>query len=352
VNLCLQPAQLAQITDAAEDAVYDTQFDYSQSNKPTIMQGPLGKLALQFQQYRFNMLAMIAKDIRDSFTGTPEEKATARRTLAWTLGMQAAFAGAAGTVLSPIAFAIADAFRDDDDLLDSQTEFARSVPQWLSHGLLSGALDTSRLSAATLIPYFGDKEYEPKDATAKEVFQYHAMRNLGPWLGLGAAWSDGAAKMLDGDVAGALKSAAPKPFADALKAYTDAGGAKDARQVSYFDPNVWDTVTAAVGLKSGSRAEAEETRGATYEATKRISTVKQRYLNQLAIGQSTGDRELVQEAMAKIQAWNASVPDQAIKAQDIRRATVRQARSQSNADAFGTPLSLPPSPSVRAAVGI
>ena len=344
--------QLAEITNAAEKAVYDTHFDYSQSNAPTLTQGPVGRLALQFQKYRLNMLAMLGKDIYDSFKGaTPEERKAARTSLAWLIGMQAAFAGTAGTVMAPLAFALADAFRDDDDLLDSRSQFIQSTPQWLSHGLLSGVLDvSSRVGGDSLLPILGDRAYAPKDAQPADTVQYYLLRNIGPWAGMLQDWGKMFGAATDGDIPGAITHG-PKFAADLAKAFSNAtNGVRDAHQVAYYQPDAWDTVTTALGLRSGAMSNVADNLGASYEAAKHISTVKQRYLGQLAIGQLTGDTDLTQQTLAKISDWNASQPENAIKASDVRSAIQRQVKNQVAADAFGTPVTL--KPATRAAIGL
>jgi len=343
--------QFAAVADMADRMVLTTQFDYSQTNKPTIMQGPWRNLIMQFQQHRMNMLAMMAKDIRDSTTGTKEEKATARRALSWMLGTQLALTGAAGTVLAPIAFAIADMFRDDDDLLDSRTEFVRSNPQWLAHGLASNFVDLSRIDAASLISLGGS--FAPAEASAKELTQHYIMANIGPWAGLATNMFTGIEKALEGDHVAAVKNLAPAGIRDVYRAYFEGtGGAKDAKQVVYFQPGVWDVVAGAAGHRSGDRREAEEIRGATYLATARAQALTSRYLGRLALGHTTGDQDMINEAMQKVNAWNQAFPDMAIKGSSIRAATISRVKSQINATQYGVAGATAPSQSIQEAVGL
>ena len=342
--------QISQLADIADAATLTTQFDYSQSNKPTVMQGPWRKVIFQFQQYRVNMLAMMGKDIRDSFSGTPEEKATARRALSWMLGTQLALTGAAGTVLAPMAFFIADLFRDDDDLLDSRTEFVRSAPQWLAHGALAGVLDLSRVGADGLVTFGG--QYAPAEASAKETFQHYVMQNIGPWAGLGANIFTGVEKAIEGNHVAAAKALMPSGVGAAYKAlFEGQQGAKDARQIVYYEPGVWDTVAGAMGLRSGGRREAEETRGAVFEATLRAQSVTRRYLGRLALGHATSDQGMINSAMESINEWNSAYPDQAIKGSSIASAVVTRARSQLNASQYGVAGNRP-AQSILDAVGI
>lgn len=351
----------AKIADVAEDAVYDTQFDYSSSNKPKMMQGPTGKLILQFQQHRFNMLALMAKEIRDAELGKAamfsapldkETAATARRTLSYLLGTQLAFAGAAGVVFAPVVFAIMDAFRDDEDLLDSETAFIQSMPSVITQGLFAGVVDPRRLSAGTLLPGFGERGYEPTDGSAEDVFIYHVMQNLGPWLGVGTDWARGASALANGDVVGFIEKAMPKPIRDATIGVREAvTGVRDANKVVYDDPGVWDTTTRVIGLRSGERLELDQLRGASYEASKRISTVTKRHLTRLAVSVATGDSELQQEAMADISAWNAAMPEHAITGQAIKSAIKSRFKTQAITDIFGVPMYKPPSQAISDAIG-
>lgn len=347
----LTDEQVKGLADTVEDAVISTQFDYSQSNKAQLMQGPWRKVIFQFQQYRVNMLAMMAKDIRDSFTGTKEEKQTARRALSWMLGTQLALTGAAGSVLAPIAFGIADLFRDDDDLLDSRTEFVRSVPQWLAYGVLSGMLDTSRVGADGLLSFGGN--YAPKDATARELFQYYVMHNIGPWAGLGGNLVTGVEKAAQGDHVAAVKNLAPAGVRDIYRAlFESQQGAKDSRQVVYFEPNLWDNMTTAFGLKSGRRREAEELRGAAYEASVHSETLKGRKVGRLALGFATGDVDMITDAQEDIREWNSRYRDMAISGSSIRQATLNRSRSQMNADLTGVASPRPLSSSIRETIGL
>ena len=347
----MSEADFRAVADAADQATLTTQFDYSQSNKATLIQGPWRKLIFQFQQYRLNMLAMISKDIRDSISGTPEEKQTARRALAWMLGVQLALTGAAGSILAPMAFFIADLFRDDDDLLDSRTEFIQSQPQWLAHGLLARAIDLSRVDMAGLVTFGG--QYAPAEASAKETFNYYVMQNIGPWAGLGANIFTGIEKAMEGDHVAAVKNLAPSGIGGLYKSvFESQQGAKDARQIVYFDPSPWDTVLGAMGLRSGERREAENLRGATYEATMRAQALRSRYLGRLALGYSTGDQSMIDAANESINGWNTRYPDMAIGASDIKRAIVNRVRSQANADMFGVGSARLPSQSIQQAVGV
>lgn len=354
-------ALVADLVRAGEDAIRTTQFDYSKANKPPILQGPMGKLLGQFQQYRFHMLSMIGKDIRDAELGklvsmkepiNKEEAAIARSTLAWTLGMQLAFTGTAGTIIAPFAFALADLWRDDDDLTTSAQAWNNMVGSYAAHGVFSGFIDTSRISASTLIPVLGQTAYAPIDGKPGDTFTYYVTQNLGPSFGLVKNLTGGTSDLINGDVAKAVGKLLPKPIADVHKAvYEGANGARDARQIMYFEPGPFDTLMTLAGLKSGERRDIEDRRGALYTANANRFAIKDRNLGRLALAYSTGDADAIAEAMQGINDWNAQYPDMAVRGSEMRSAVVSRIRTERTAADTGFSSTRAPTQSLVEKIG-
>lgn len=339
---------IEELTHIAHDFIDDTQGNYATSNKPKIMQGAWRNVILQFQHYRMNQLAMLARDIRDSTYGTKEEKQSARRALSWMLGTQLAITGVAGTVLAPIAFGIADLFRDDDDLLDSRTESLRFIPQLAGHGVMAHVVDTSRIGANNLLSFGG--EYAPKNASAKETFIYYLTAQT-PAIGLGANLATGAAALLSGDYLKATKNLMPSGLKAPFVALAEAvHGARDARQVVYYEPNIYDGVIAAAGLRSGSRREAEEKRGAAYEMSSNTQTVQNRLKGRLAMGYAHSDADMINKGMSDVNDWNAKHPDDQIRG--VPQVVRSLVRSQQNATQYGIASPRPPSASAKELLGL
>lgn len=354
-------ALVADLVRAGEDAIRTTQFDYSKANKPPILQGPMGKLLGQFQQYRFHMLSMIGKDIRDAELGklvsmkepiNKEEAAIARSTLAWTLGMQLAFTGTAGTIIAPFAFALADLWRDDDDLTTSAQAWNNMVGSVAAHGVFAGLIDTSRIAASTLIPILGQTAYAPIDGKPGDTFTYYVTQNLGPSFGLVKNLTGGTSDLINGDVAKAVGKLLPKPFADAHKAlYEGANGARDSRNIMYYEPGPFDTLMTLAGLKSGERRDIEERRGALYTANANRFAIKDRNLGRLALAYSTGDADAIAEAMQGINDWNAQYPDMAVRGSEMRSAVVSRIRTEMTAADTGFSTTRAPTQSLVEKIG-
>jgi hypothetical protein len=358
----------AELVNAGKEAIRTTQFNYSQFNKSRSMQSPTGKLLLQYKTYQFNMLSTIAMDIRDAELGklvlmqepiNAEEAAIARRTLSWVLGMQLAFTGAVGTILAPFVFGLADAFRDDDDLLSSKDEFLVEaaklgiVGEIVSKGLFSRVMDTARIEAGTLIPLLGQGGFAPVAGAPSETFTYYLTQNLGPAAGLAKNLYGGTADLFDGNVEKAVGKLLPKPGADLWKSTFDsAKGVRDARGVVYFEPNPFDTFMGLAGFRSGDRREADALRSRLYSATTTMFDVRNRYLQRLAVAQTSGDIAGVNDAIADIQAWSQEHPDMAFRKQEIASAITKRVKTEYNAAQFGLPTAARITPSMAEIVGL
>jgi hypothetical protein len=328
-------------------------------NKPPILQGPMGKVIGQYQQYRLHMLAMIGKDIRDAELGklfgepiNKEEAAIARSTLAWTLGMQLALTGTTGTILAPFVFALADMWREDDDLTTSAQAWSNMVGSYAAHGVFAGLIATDRIAASTLIPIIGQSAYAPVGGSAEDTFTYYVTQNLGPSFGLTRNLYAGTVALMNGDMEKANERLLPKPIADFNKSiYEGANGARDARQLMYFEPGPFDTLMTAVGLKSGERRDIEERRGALYTANANRFAIKDRNLGRLALAYSRGDAAAIDEAMQGINEWNAKYPDMAVRGSEMRSAVVSRIRTELTAADTGFSTTRAPTQSLVEKIG-
>lgn len=322
-------------------------FNYDPHNAPEIMQGPWRKAIFQFQNYRMNMLALLARDIKTAEFGKlitgkdaldPEAAKLARTTLAYTVGTQLGLTGAAGTVISPIIFAIMDAFRDDDDLLDSRTDFLRGHSQLMSHGLMAAlpvlGVDPSRVESGSILPYFGDRQYAPKDKTPRDEFNYYLARAAGPSAGLVERLWEASGAIASGDYKTAIQKGIPKALADVYTAVADFDGVRDSKGIQYYDPSLADSIKTAIGLKGSGRMEADEKRGAVYQAESHISALSKRALTKVALGYNLGDTDLQQEGTEQFMRLAQAHPEM-VKPGMLRHTIVGAAKSQYNADTHG-----------------
>lgn len=322
----------------------ESHFNYDPQNSPEMMQGPWKRAIWQFQNYRLQMLALLAKDLKNAEISkifgeavNPEQAALARKTLAYTLVTQLGFTGAAGTTLSPIVFAIMDAFKDDDDLLDARTEAIQGMGTVASHGLIGAlGIDPARIEAGAVLPWLGDRQYAPKDKTGAEDFTFMAMKAAGPSVGLMKNWWEGAGHVWQGDFGEATKKLLPKGAADIYAATTTYDGVRDSRGAMYYDPTAGDIVMQTLGLKSMNRREADDKRGAVYQAEAHVKALTKRALTQVALGINLGDDELQQAGTERFYELMQKHPEM-VKASQLKRTIVGVNKAQYNADTYGIP---------------
>lgn len=339
-----QRKTLDELTDTAEDFVDSTQFDYSQSNKPKSMQGPIGRVVFQFQQFRINMLAMMATDIKRAFkdANTPEEKADRKeawRALSYMTGIQLMTTGAAGSVLAPVAFLILDLLRDEDELLSSREAFVQSVPQWMSQGLLSFGVDTARFGFDTLIPFIGGTRYMPVQDATEDNLSWLVTNSIGPWVGLGQNLSRGADEWMSGNFWKGMEHFSPKLFSDSIGGiykWDQPNMTRD--ETPYYTPSAFERVLNIAGLKSGGQAEAQYDRNAVYSGLQRAKNRKKALLGAYHLAGDSGE---MTAAMEGIREFNRANPEAAITKSSIKSsATSRQRKAVNAADPrVNTPIS-------------
>lgn len=231
-----------------------------------------------------------------------------------------------------------DAFRDDDDLLDSRTDFIRGHSQLMSHGLMAAlpvlGVDPSRVESGSILPYFGDRQYAPKDKTPRDEFNYYLARAAGPSAGLVQRLWEASGAIAGGDYKTAIQKGIPKALADVYTAAADFDGVRDSKGVQYYDPSLFDSIKTAIGLKSSDRMEADEKRNAVYQGQAHVKALSQRALTKVALGYNLGDEDLQREGTEKFMALVQAHPDM-VKASMLRRTIVGASKSQYNADTHG-----------------
>jgi len=331
-----QEALLKGWTQEARHAVLETQFEYSQANKAAGTQGAVSRVVFQFQQFRMNMLAMMGKDIRDSFSAanptlTVEERAAAtkmaRKTLAYMTGMQLLMTGVTGTVLAPVVFGIMGGMQDDDEILSPEEQMLQATPQWVSMGLMSGLLDPARFGFQSLIPVIGGARYMPTSDDPQGTLDHVLLNSLGPVYGLGSQMASGMRAITEGRFADAATDMLPKPFADAYAGiYKNADGIKDKNGVVWYTPTVYDRVVNTLGLKSGTQAEVSADRQAIYGGMQRISDRRSKLVGRWVMADGYEARR---DALDDVAQWNRKNPAEvSIPGSTLQRALRTKAEKQ------------------------
>jgi hypothetical protein len=213
------PEELA--TQYAADILTDTHGDYTAMNAPRIFNSQWGKVALQFRKFQLIQIAFYAKLLRDAFTN-PAERAVAMRTLAFSLGHSAVFAGMMGLPgYAAVAFLL-KAFSDEDDPYDLTADMRKALgPEW-SDLVMRGAptlvgVDLSgKIGAGNMLSImpFSDADLS---TTAGRAEAFGTLVG-GASLGMVSRVADGMGLILSGDYYKGIERTMPKGVSDALKA--------------------------------------------------------------------------------------------------------------------------------------
>ena len=244
--------------DAALESTSQTQFNYSQPNKPRLFQqalGPLSPMVFQFMQYPQHLYALMITNFHRAVTAGVLERAEARRLLLGLFGTHMVAGGLLSITLQPVKWAIGAvlmAFGDEGedtfkaaisgeasdrmmtklmtDLFGSTigTVFAKGVPT------LVGADVSQRMSLGTV--YFLDF----RGNNAESAFGSLILGLGGASLNLAANAFRGTQHFIDGRYQKAIESVSPKILRDVIRTqrYWNEG----------LVNNAGDTVIASEGL--------------------------------------------------------------------------------------------------------
>lgn len=287
--------------DAATGLTYDSHFDYSASNRPRAMMGPVQRVLFLFKQYGQNVAYTIARNAYVALQGaTPEERKVAFKTLSGMMVMTGLTTGAFGLpfAVSGAWFAAASALGSDkDEPWDAKVALRNyladavgpDIAEMMVHGvtrkLFPGDI-SGRVGLDTL--FFSD------GGPALEGAQWYnsmAETMLGPVAGIGLNITKGAADVSSGEVLRGIAGMLPISIANPLKALRFAQeGVKDKTGVQILDDLTFpELATQAVGFSPNRVKEAYEGRQAIYSVDKAVMLRRKELLRDFAKASINGD---------------------------------------------------------------
>lgn len=312
------------------DIINGTHGDYSNANRARFMQGSTGKVLFQFKSYALMMAWNTYRNLHQSFKAeTPEARALARKTFTGMMGMAALLSGTMGLPFYGLARMVGNAYHtamgDPNEPWDFDTEFKG----WLNEHLgadagsivASGAANKlgadigSRVSLSDEWFREPDKELEGQDA------YYNLLESLaGPMGGMAKNWFVGNKMIADGNTWRGVETMVPKPVRDSMKAIRFA---KEGDNTLKGDPIVDDVTTPemliqALGFQPTRIAEQSAENRALQNYSQQIQDKRQRLVNAFAIAMRTGDEDLRTNVIQRMQGFNATNPEIAISAANLR----------------------------------
>lgn len=280
-------------TDYADRVIIGTHGDYNAFNAPRLMRTPLGRMATQFRKFQLIQITMYTKLISDALKGaSPDERAVARRVLAYNLGHMAALGGAMGLPgFQLFSMVLGSIFGDDDEPDDAEATLRRT----LGNGPLTDALTrgvpnmlgvdlSGKVGSGNMLSLF---PYADWDIESRSGYQNLLAAAAGPFVGgLMPKWADAVGTAKQGDYYKALEKVLPGAIGNAIKGTRFAvDGVTTTRGVQAMsaDEITWvDGLFQAVGLPTSTIADRNFRSGAEYKASRffdeKVSQVKKDYI--------------------------------------------------------------------------
>jgi hypothetical protein len=302
--------------NSAHDLTYKVHFDYTNSNRPRVMQNDFAKVALVFRNYTINTLYRLFRDIHQSVKGeSPQARREARYQLAGITGMMALMSGVTGVWGFNLAMAVAGmVFGDDDDPLDFEERFKADMLDVLGPELGGVVLKgvpghylgvdlTNRIGMPDL--FFRSPG---RDLEGAAWYTHYVGEVLGAVAGMGEKMARGLTLVMDGDIARGVEVSSPKFAADVMKSYRyyseGLQSIKGDELLPADEIGIHGVVAQAMGISPAIVSETWERSGALKNAERRVMDERQRVVNAWAMAALAGDKEGVAEAIERVRKFN------------------------------------------------
>lgn len=322
---------------AMESAVADTyagHFDYSQGNRPRLMQGNVARVVLLFKQYAQNMIYTFTRNAALAFQGDRQ----ALKTIGGLLTTHALAAGVLGLPLVTTLLAAASLIgSDDDEPWDAQVAlrnmfaeaFGDKAGEALAHGL-------SRLTPWDISSRVGlDRLLLPdvQEGLEGQRFAESAMAGLlGPMAGLAVNLAKGLNTMGEGQFQRGLEEMAPAFVRGPLRSLRYFNeGVQDRTGVDILpETTLAEDAGQLLGFSPSRAREAQEGKSAIYRADKALQERRQSLMNQFAHAQM--EQEDTGPALEAIQAFNLLHPNRQIAALHLQQSVRARMRRLAEAE--------------------
>ncbi|WP_316159633.1 PLxRFG domain-containing protein [Bradyrhizobium sp. SZCCHNRI3042] len=320
--------------DKAGELTWLTHFDYSNTNRPRIMQNDTAKVVLLFKNFQINMLYRLFRDTQQAFAGdTPQARKQARYQLAGIMGMHALMAGGLGVpLMKQIIIPLWKMIFGNEPDKSADEEFRDAVLNTLGPqlggialdgvpGYLTGTSLTKRMGMADLWFNSDDREQDAKD-------WWNSLANdmLGPVWGMAHNIYNGYDVIRDGKgVARGVEMMMPTEAKNLMKAWRYAQeGVVNMRGDQVVSPEnigLGDALKQALGFTPAEITEQYARNNEKYNIDKRITNERKQLLDGYARAQKAGDKAAIASALEDIREFNA-VPTHAAK--QIKAETLRE----------------------------
>jgi hypothetical protein len=344
--------------------------NYGTYNRPLIMQGPIGKIALQFTMYPLHVTTFLIKNFKEMIKPMDgRTKAEAAKKFFGTLGTTFVLAGAVGlpgfsAVMGLLGVAWKDIFKDEDmpdDLRSTNfrlwfTEVCLPEQFPVIHDVIErgfvNALTGLNVSDRTGLDNLWLRDTK-ETKTVREGAMALAMEKAGPSANMLLSWAEAYEAFINGDYQKGVEKALPAGFRNYVLAHKYATeGVKDYKGVTLLSPDSvkkGELIGQVIGFRSDLISKTQYVNFEISKIEQRINNNKTLLLNNLDREYRNNDVEGFSKYLNKIGDFNKAHPSFAIEQDQIidsitKRATQRAESykgvtiTEHNAPLFGEAL--------------
>lgn len=318
----------------AGDLTWDSHFDYTNANRPRVLQNDFAKVALLFKQYSWGVTYRLAREFRDMTNSQlpAQERRGATMALGGLLGRQMMFSGVTGLPFYWLAEKVVNAVMGDKDQPYDMTaavhkQLADQMGQTASDAVMTGPVGAVSGASLSGGASYGDLWYrEPsRDLTAPQYATDALAQFSGavPAVALNAA--TGASMMHNGQIERGFEHFVPPEAASIMKAvrYSKEGvtNLRGEQVLSRDELDNRDLFLQAIGFTPQKVADAYARNTALKNVSKAITDRREQIINHLAVAGSMGDGDEINRSMDEANAFDEKNPGVAIKGGSIINAT-------------------------------
>jgi hypothetical protein len=330
----------------ATDRTWDSHFDYTNANRPRVLQNDFAKVAFLFKQYSWGITYRLARDARDMLNNDPSmtdaDRSIARKTFAGMLSRQMIWGGMTGLPLYWAARAGINAMLGDKDQpydVDAalHNHLEQSLGHWAADSIMTGPMGATTGASLASGASYNDLWYRPPamDENASGTWSDLTGQFMGAIPQIGAQFAQGAQMIHDGNTERGFEHFLPPALSGVAKAIRYAKqGVTNLSGESVMKPeelNSYDLALQALGMTPQKVADRYAQNTTLKNISKEIMARKTFLTNSLERAASMDDDKEVAALQAQIEHFNNENPGVAIGGKGLVSSFRNHFRNQAEA---------------------
>lgn len=316
--------------DHAGDLTWDAHFDYTNANRPRVLQNDFAKVALLFKQYSWGVTYRLAREARDMFNDnlTPEENVMARKAFAGLLVRGIAFGGVTGLPLTWIAESVINAVMGDKDRpFDAKAAAHKSlvdqVGQTAADAIMTGPVGAVSGASLSTGASYNDLWYRPPARDEKPTEQWSDLMGqmLGAIPAIGTNVITGAQMIGDGQTERGLEHFVPPEISALMKAYRynreGVLNLKGEPVLTRDELDNRDLFLQAIGFTPQKVADAYARNTALKNISEAVQQRRESIINHVVVASGMNDSAEIDSAMEDVDHFNLTNPGLAINGKGL-----------------------------------